>query len=267
MFLVKPTDAHPNAHVPNAAEMLHRVVCLYDNAGESFLPGSDKSGSPVTQHLGNAQFLIFLFDPTQDPRFRARLGKGVESTNRLAGVQRQETVLTESAARVRRQIGLVDGSRHKRPLVVIVPKLDVWEHLLERPVGDEPFIKDGSARGIDAVDVARVERVSARVRLLLSVLCPELVAAAEQFCERVTYVPVSAMGTSPVKNEATGFLGFRPAEIKPRWVTVPWLYGLAKYTKGLIGGAGATPPPTPPAGPGGPPPIPPVFLQTPRGLA
>ena len=47
-----------------------RALGLYDNAGEHFLPGRDTLGSPVTRHLARSRVLFFLFDPTQDPRFR-----------------------------------------------------------------------------------------------------------------------------------------------------------------------------------------------------
>lgn len=239
-FMLRPTEEHPNAHAPDATKRLHRVICLYDNAGESFQPGTDNSGSPVTQHLGKARLLMFLFDPTQDARFRARLGELPADSTRAGRVQRQETVLLEAAARVRRQVGLVDGTRHKRPLIVVVPKLDVWEHLLPEPVGPEPLLRDAVGGRIDAVDHERVEHVSRMTRTLLAGLCPELVAAAESFCEQVTYLPVSAVGVSPLRDETTGLLGFRPADLRPRWVTVPMLYGLSKYTKGLIaGGSGS----------------------------
>ena len=232
-FFVKPADEHPNARVSNPRE-LHRVICLYDNAGEHFQPGMETSGSPVTQHLGRAKLLMFLFDPTQDARFRAKLGEVAADSPRVGRVQRQETTLHEAAARVRRQAGLMDGARHKRPLIVVLPKLDVWEHLLPEPVGDEPFIKGGVNGRVDALDRDRVEQVSRRVRRLLNELCPEVIAAAEGFCESVTYVPVSAAGTPPVRDEATGMLGFRPADVRPRWVTIPVLYGLALQTRGLI---------------------------------
>jgi hypothetical protein len=233
-FFLKPTEAHPNANLPNAGKQLHKVLCLYDNAGEHFQPGMDTSSSPVTQHLGKAFLLMFLFDPTQDPRFREKLGNLPADSARSGRTQRQETVIHEAAARVRRQVGLVDGTRHKRPLIVVLPKLDVWEALLAEPVGDEPFAKNLVNGRIDAVDQDRVEHVSKVVRDLLVEVCPEVIAAAETFCEQVIYVPVSAVGVPPVQDAETGMLGFRPADIRPRWVTVPMLYGLSKYAKGLI---------------------------------
>lgn len=245
-FFIKPTEQHPNAKAQSAAQNLHRVICLYDNAGEHFQPGMDTSAAPVTQHLGRAQILMFLFDPTQDSRFRAKLNGTSAEAAQPGRVQRQESVLNETASRVRRQVGLVDGTRHNRPLIVVLPKLDVWEQLLPEPVGDEPILKDFVNGKLDALDLDRVERVSSVVRTLLAEVCPELVASAESFCERVTYVPVSSVGVAPIKDEQTGMLGFRSSDLKPRWVTVPMLYGLSLRTKGMIAGFRRPAPPSTP---------------------
>jgi hypothetical protein len=45
MFTLQPGKKHPN-HAK--ASSVSRVACLYDNAGESFLPGADSVSSPVT---------------------------------------------------------------------------------------------------------------------------------------------------------------------------------------------------------------------------
>src|SRR5208283_2416557 len=67
VFTMQLQEQHPNS--PLAAK-LGRVCCLYDNAGEHFLAGQDSPRSPVTQHLASAGLLMYLFDPTQDLRFR-----------------------------------------------------------------------------------------------------------------------------------------------------------------------------------------------------
>jgi len=38
-----------------------RVICVYDNAGESFQVGKDSEASPATQHLAKSKALMFLF--------------------------------------------------------------------------------------------------------------------------------------------------------------------------------------------------------------
>ena len=98
----------------HSAAAAARVLCVYDNAGESFLPGADTAASPVTRHLAQSRVLLFLFDPTQDMRFR-RLCRGttndpqmLERSERLERERpvRQETILAEAAQRVRRSTGL-----------------------------------------------------------------------------------------------------------------------------------------------------------------
>ena len=80
----------------------------------------------------------------------------------------------------------------------------------------------------------RIEQVSAEVRRLLLKLTPELVATAEGFCKQVIYVPVSALGQGPEIQKESGLLGIRPRNIRPQWVTVPFLYILARWSSGLI---------------------------------
>lgn len=251
LFTVRPNRSHPNQGKPRG-QRSDRVICLYDNAGEHFQPGADNSASPVTQHLGEARVLLFLYDPTQDPRFRAlaRAANGDQPARPLdpqlgssGRAQRQETTVHEAAERVRRQLGLPQGRRHNRPLVVVVSKLDVWETLLpdeaRQLLADEPLaagVVSGHGCKLDAVQTQKIEMVSGHVRDLLLTHTPEFVAATEAFCEHVIYVPVSALGCSPHKDENTGLLAVRPSEIRPRWVTVPLLYAFAKWTSGLIAG-------------------------------
>ena len=78
-------------------------MCLYDNAGEHFQAGADQSAAPVTHHLEQSRVVMFLYDPTQDPRFREKC-RPLSNDPQLQSVvrtQRQETILTETALRVR----------------------------------------------------------------------------------------------------------------------------------------------------------------------
>jgi hypothetical protein len=218
---------------------------MYDNAGEHFQPGMDRTGSPVTQHLARSKALMFLFDPTQDPRFR-EMCKGLSNDPQLGHArttQRQETLLLEAALRVRRFTNLPPKAKHDHPLMILVPKSDVWGALLSgEDVISEPILPPAAAGGLSAVDTARIERVSMRLRELLAKSTPELVAAAEDFCEHVIYIPVSALGTSPEESsigDGKSGLFVRPANLSPRWAAVPILYMLAKWTTGMIGGNSA----------------------------
>jgi hypothetical protein len=217
----------------NVARM--RVMCLYDNAGEHFHPGMDSLSSPGTQHLAKSRVLLFLFDPTQSPRFRDHC-RSFSSDPQLYGAsrtERQETILTESAQRVRRYVGLSPHKKHDRPLLVIVSKADIWAPLLKANLDTEPLVPIGDGTSA-AVDVPRIEETSRELRALLKIWAPEFVAAAEDFCNIVLYVPASALGRGPELREETGLLSIRPRDIHPKWVTVPVLYMLAKWASGLI---------------------------------
>lgn len=214
-----------------------RMMCLYDNAGEHYQPGMDTVSMPGTQHLAKSRVLWFLFDPTQNARFREQC-RSLSQDPQLRGLartQRQEVLLNEAADRIRRYSGLGAGEKHDRPLIVLVSKADIWSQLLGVQLSREPLATDPGDRSLSAVDVDRVEKVSAGLRELLFTLTPEFVAAAEDFCRHVVYIPVSALGRGPEIDDH-GSLGIRPRDIQPQWVTVPALYMLAKWANGWIPG-------------------------------
>jgi hypothetical protein len=227
LFTLQPGPGHPRRAV---AGQIARLLCLYDNAGEHFQPGRETTGSPVTQHLAQAQLLLFLFDPTQDPRFLRRRQEKTGANDAVpARTSRQESILSEAAVRVRRARGLSENARHDRPLIVVLTKCDAWAGLLEDGDLSPPWrAKDGLA----GLDRERIERRSQQLRRLMLELCPELVAAAENFAQEVVYVPVSALGRQPEKGPHG--LALRPRDIRPVWVSVPLLYGLCRWMHGLI---------------------------------
>ncbi len=250
LFSVQALENHPRydpRHPPG------RVLCLYDNAGEHFQPGQDSAGSPVTHHLARSRLLFFLFDPTQDPRFRQLCQEKRGAAAALAGgrTSRQEAVLHEAADRVRRYANLSHHEKHHRPLIMVVTKLDVWSHLLDDADLPEPWIHAGRLQGLD---LDRIEKLSQEVRALMLRVCPEIVSAAENFAQEVVYVPVSALGQSPVPDPQTGRQAIRPRDIRPVWTTVPLLYGMYRWLPGIIPGLrrkpgpGMDPRPTPVGG-------------------
>jgi DNA-directed RNA polymerase subunit RPC12/RpoP len=215
-----------------------RVLCLYDNAGEHFQPGMDSVSSPGTQHLSRSRALMFVYDPAQHPRFR-ELCRKVSRDPQLHGASRtlrQETLLTEASLRVRRYLGLPAQKKHSRPLVVIVSKADIWAPVVRANFEREPFVSLPGENGLSALNLDRVEKMSGQLRSMLVKITPEFVAAAEDFCEQVVYIPVSALGRSPEVQKGSGLLGIRPRDIRPQWVTVPFLYVASKWSKGLIAG-------------------------------
>ncbi|MEM9828590.1 MAG: hypothetical protein AAF958_18525 [Planctomycetota bacterium] len=240
LFDLKTREKHPRFF---DAKPLSRTICLYDNAGESFLPGSDESSGPVTGHLGRSECLIFCFDPTQDPRFRAACqGVSTDPQMRKRSVRdaretrvRQDTILTEAIRRARRNAGLRADDTLDGILVVAVTKWDAWKSLLP-DVSQEPPYRILEGQHSASLDVGRIEDVSARLEALLRKQCPEMVAAAESIAKHVVFLPVSASGVSPELDPASGQLGIRPRDLRPQWVEVPLLYALHLRTRGLVQG-------------------------------
>lgn len=244
LLVLRPENGHPNSE---KAERLSRVVCLYDNAGESFQPGRDVVGSPVTRHMAHSRTLFFVFDPTQDNRFRERMTNSVSGPipSQAAGrVSRQEPVLQEAIARIRRYARMSQTEKHNRPLVVILTKYDTWSHLLSSMIDEdsygEPWLPAAASTAGDvcmhALDVPRIERYSAMLRTLLQRTCPEIVSAAEGFAREVVYIPASAVGWSTQTDSESGLVSIRPTDTRPFWVTVPFLYAIHRWTPGLIPG-------------------------------
>jgi hypothetical protein len=236
LFTIQPKEHHPKGSV---TERFGRVLCLYDNAGEHFQAGQDSTATPVTQHVAQSRLLLFLFDPTQDQRFRdfcrekgshAMEGHGQRSS-------RQETVLQETAARVRKYTGLAQSARHPHPLVVVLTKYDAWGPLLGDKDRSEPWIRQGD---VFALDLNRIEDRSHALRALMLKLCPEVVSAAEGFVRNVLYVAVSALGRAPVSHPQSKKAAVKPCDIQPLWATVPLLYGVSRCMPGLIAGKRST---------------------------
>jgi hypothetical protein len=232
LFTVQPLEKHPHFRL---ADKMARTLCLYDNAGEHFLTGQDSTASPVTHHMAYSKLLLFLFDPTQDQRFRSLCQTGQADSGTTAAVRtsRQESTLLEAAARVRRYTGLPQNAKHPRPLIVVVTKLDAWRHLLADKDFWEPWVAKDKIAGLE---LEKIERRSQETRALLFKVCPEVVHAAEGFAQHVSYIPASALGQIPELDPQTKNLAIRPGAIKPIWVTVPLLYGFCRWLPGLIPG-------------------------------
>jgi len=238
LFSMQPQSGHPNY---DKADKLSRIVCLFDNAGEAFLPGQDTTSAPVTRHMAHSRALMFVFDPTQDSRFR-KLCTADKGSASAPFVARQEPILQEAATRIRRYSGLRQTKKYNRPLIVVLTKCDAWSHLLEEDDPPEPWreVKQGktttnrSQMPFHALDTELIERRSQAARRLMLQVCPEIVTAAEGFAEEVIYVPASAVGSQAEVDQASGLLSIRPGETKPYWVTVPYLYALCRTTSGLV---------------------------------
>lgn len=232
VFSIRPMEGHPNYRQGAACS---RIISLYDNAGESFEPGKDTFANPVTRHLAQSRVLMYLFDPTQDPRFREACRQATDDPQVLDQpvTSRQETVLHEVADRIRRHTGLGATDKHDRPLLVVVTKYDVWWRLLGDQRFDSPW-DSKPGQPLHGMDLDRIESVSAQIRRLLWEHSPEMVASAEGFAEDVIYFPASATGCGTQIDEKSGVMGVRPKDIQPMWAEVPLLYSLCRWGQGMI---------------------------------
>lgn len=234
IFSLQLNDRHPNA----ARGGWDQTLCLYDNAGEHWRPGSDTPRNHITRHLAQSRVLMYLFDPMQDRRFRdAARKRGPELQLPGDFLGRQETILNEASSRIRRYCGLPNNAKIDRPLIMVVPKFDAWGHLLtpmlEGPIPEQPWGMSAS-HPVAVLRVNQIERVSKAMKTLMEQYCPETVAAAESLTSRVTYIPMSVLNEGIAKDPATGNTGIRPGSIRPFWTPVPFLYALQLASPTLI---------------------------------
>jgi hypothetical protein len=241
IFRMRTLPAHPQAvH----GTLPGRAICLYDNAGEHFLPGAQTANSPGTRHLSVSKALLFLFDPTQHPSIRrACEGHSTDPQIRSDNVSfRQDHILNEATRRIRAELGLRQDQRDKRPLIVVLTKYDAWCSLTgSRPLADD-WVIEAQPGGVSRLNVPLLRRVSEKFRGLVLKYVPEIVATAEAFSEDVTYIPVSALGTSPEEipgvppagDPPRAALGIRPENIRPQWPEIPLLYAIQRTIPGLL---------------------------------
>jgi hypothetical protein len=235
VFALHPAAGHPLGQYRRRAGS---IICLYDNAGEHYGVGQDTPLSPVTRHLAKAKVLMFLFDPSQDTRFREKCKSFSADPQVRTPLHtiRQESVLAEAALRVRKHTGLSAYERHGAPLLVLLAKSDIWSPLVKADLVSEPILPPPAGSKLHSVDLNRIEHVSGLLRDMLLDIAPEIVTTAEDFASEVFYIPVSALGSSPEKLPEASGLVVRPRNIHPHWVTVPVLFSYAKWSSGLIHG-------------------------------
>jgi hypothetical protein len=253
-YTTEPMPNHPRL---TKANRTRQIICVYDNAGEHFLPGKDDITVPVTRHMGKSDVLLFIFDPTQDVRFRGactepvndpqmnptRGDKKSETQHRIHST-RQETVLTNVLTQIRNLNLLPPGERIKIPLIVVLSKYDAWQQLGKGkfPAGKAPHErnpwKPTSEKTVNAYNADRVEQYSQILRDMLLDLIPNLVSTAESAVEKVTYIAISATGGPPEldKPDEQGIspLCFRPINVKPIWAEVPFLHAQYLANKSTV---------------------------------
>lgn len=209
---------------PIGSKELSRLIVLYDNAGEHFNPDRRHEAASITEHLAHSRVLLFLLDPTQDPRLR-RLCKTSDPQIQEAEIVRQDVLLSEMDQRIRRHNGTDAKTPSKLPLIVVLSKADLLSDHFEGMLTQEPL--HITASGKAQLNLSTVLKCSNLCRNLLLQHMPEFVAAAEQISAHTLYIPASALGGSPErKDESTKDLFVRPDNLKPSWVTVPFLCAL-----------------------------------------
>jgi hypothetical protein len=184
-----------------------------------------------------------VFDPLQDRRFLQEVERVRGPLPPPRDITGQYEVLAEAARRVHQ---LRSGDRGAwPPLLVLVSKWDAWHQLLPSLEMTEP-IRQGSKSPVAGLDMERIESASDQLRGLLLRLCPNLVQTAEAIGHEVRYLPVSALGKTPFTKSGVerpagshGEKGppvefIKPRDIRPAWVTVPFLYGMARFASKLV---------------------------------
>ena len=232
LYSVQPDESHP---LYEQRRKVSRMICLYDNAGEHFLPGAVTSQTPVIDHMAKSEALLFIYDPTQESAFRracrscndASLDPQLET---VINSYPQADVLSEAASRVRQLTGMSATDKFDRPLIVIVHKFDAWRPLLKKSPKRLDEAIQLSPTGEATLQLEILREVSKNVEELLMEYGASIVTAARGFAKEVIFIPVTATGRSPIVAgaDANGRvdLRFDPSQIFPRWVELPVLYAL-----------------------------------------
>jgi len=234
LYRVDPLAGHP---AYEKARRQPQVLCIYDNAGETFEPGGEREDSPVTRHMSRAKGLIFAFDPTQEPNFRkACRERSTDPQWADERRSRQVTLFGEAMSRVLKFRGKLPTERVDTPLVVMLPKFDAWAFLLE------PFLGDTAVRGklpspyrdlqrkggdepVKVFNAPLIRKVSEACRRMLQRYAEPMLTRVEERCEpsRTLFIPVSATGCGPAGKDEEGKYFHRFGDIKPIWAEVPLL--------------------------------------------
>lgn len=198
---------------------LRRTLAVYDNAGEHFQTGQDVIEKPGTLHMLHAHGLLFLFDPTADPRFEDLIALS-DKKKIVQTLYQQQKILIETIDRIRKYSDLNVTQQYRKPVVVGLSKVDLLsEHLTSKGIHlDRPPLK-WIEKGVSAaLDSAGVGLISSQIRTLFYERAPEYVNTIESFAADVVYLPVSAIGHQPDQR------GVAVDNVHPIWVEVPFLH-------------------------------------------
>ncbi len=239
-FTLTPLPSHPDFGTNPALGQCNLV--FYDNAGEHFEPGRDALTGMATQHLNRSSGIVFLFDPLKDARMVTHCNPADPQISRLPQSRNQIALLNEMIARVRKFQGLKTMEKYHHPLVVVIPKYDVWRDDFELDLEGIDYLYYSSRTMRYSFDVGSVLNVSYNLRRHLLRISPEIVSTAEAFAETVYFVPVSALGELPGFDEQQSMITVQPGHVKPIWAEVPllillWEAGILPGVDGVSGKA------------------------------
>jgi len=101
-------------------------------------------------------------------------------------------------------------------------------------IESEPYKVNGDNQM--ALDFSRVESYSEQLKNRFETICPEVINTSNALSSTVVFIPVSSLGCCPelVHKGGQTFYGIKPQDIKPKWVTVPLIYSLGKWGRGMI---------------------------------
>lgn len=233
VFTAQPESDHVYAR---NQRKLSRAICLYDNAGEHFLPGNQSTTNRATHHLQHSEALLFLFDPTQHPRFRSACAGRSSDPQIQENIwsHPQHQVLAEAGKRIKESKGLSSTTKLKTPLIVIATKHDAWSSLTGDTLISSSRVVQSLRTGGKCLLLDAIQENSAKLRSILWQHSHEIVSAAESLSEQVYYLPVSLFRRPPVRSPGDGKLMIRPADISPTGVDLPILLALSLAVPGLI---------------------------------
>jgi hypothetical protein len=215
----------------------HRqLLCLYDNAGEHFLPGRDAAHEPVTRHLAASRALVFVVDPTQDQRVIDRLG-GRDAVRAQGGAgsteQRQDLVLIEAANRVRRLRAMSAFDPLPFRIVLALAKADIWGQLTAPEIRSD-FGGAAARTSVTVPDIRVLSAVHTACEGFLAASMPELLATARALDPKFRIVPFSGLGNPPSRSDSDRGLTILPRDVRPVWPAAPIVVALAEANPAMF---------------------------------
>jgi hypothetical protein len=209
---------------------VRQLLCLYDNAGEHFLPGRESAHEPVTRHLAASRALVFVVDPTQDQRVIDRLG-GRDAVRAQGGAgsaeQRQDLVLIEAANRVRRLRAMSAFDPLPFRIVLALAKADIWGHLTDPEVRAD-FAGVSAKTSVTVPTMGVLDGVHKATEGFLAACMPELLATTRALDPKFRIVPFSGLGKAPARSESDSGLTIRPRDVRPVWPAAPIVVALSE---------------------------------------